>query len=265
MNILAVDDERLALEHLSDELKKVFPQGRLHSDQDAFAALDWAGELAERGETLDYAFLDIQMRGIDGLELARRLKLCQQETRIFFCTGYSGAAADAYGFLLKPTRAERIGQLLSQTPPQWRETPNPLPGDVRAQTFGRFELLVNGTPLPFAEEKARELLAFLVDRRGVPASPEQIAAALWEGEDGDRKRKSRVSAAAASLRKTLKGAGLPNLLVQSRNRLAIDPNKIKCDAYDFEKWDMSAVNAFRGAYMTGYSWAAFAPGKEQTA
>lgn len=43
--------------------------------------------------------------------------------------------------------------------------------------------------------------------------------------------------------------------------LAIDVNKIKCDAYDFEKWDAIAINSFKGEYMVNYSWAELTTGR----
>ena len=68
MNILAVDDEPLVLGGMEKELKEVFPGDVIHTELDAFDALDWAEKLAADGGRLDYAFLDIRLRGIDGLE-----------------------------------------------------------------------------------------------------------------------------------------------------------------------------------------------------
>ena len=34
----------------------------------------------------------------------------------------------------------------------------------------------------------------------------------------------------------------------------------ECDAYDFEKGDLLAINSFRGEYMVNYSWAEFTTG-----
>ena len=39
-----------------------------------------------------------------------------------------------------------------------------------------------------------------------------------------------------------------------------EPEKIRCDAYDYEKGIASAVNSFRGEYMVNYSWAEFKTG-----
>ena len=89
MNILAVDDEELSLEKLADQLKIVFPDDTIHCEEDPNAALNWAQGLSSRGETLDYAFLDIQLGSMDGLELAWRLKKVFPSTLLFFCTAYS--------------------------------------------------------------------------------------------------------------------------------------------------------------------------------
>ena len=221
--------------------------------------------MAASGAQLDYAFLDIRLCGISGLELARRLKQIHPKTALFFCTGYSEHAIDAFGmhakgYLLKPIRAEQVRKALDEMIPHWRDTANPLPMDVRVQTFGHFEVFVNGIPLTFEREKAKELLAYLVDRHGATITTEQLAAVLWEDENYDRKLKNRTTAAISSLQSTLREAGVADMLLKSRGHLAVNVEKFKCDAYDFENWDMSAVNAFRGEYMAGYSWAEFTAG-----
>lgn len=270
MNILAVDDERLPLNKLAGQLEIVFPRDTLRCEQEPYAALRWAEELAGWGETLDYAFLDIQLGSMDGLELAWRLKKIFPHTVLFFCTAYNQYALNAFGlrakgYLIKPIRAEDILSVLNDELGDWRQAEpdgdgTPLPR-VRVQAFGYFEVFVDGKPLVFERKKAKELLAYLVDRHGTSVTTEQMAAVLYEEENYDHRLKSRVTSASSSLQSTLKAAGAEDILVKSWGRLAIDPDKIKCDAYDFEKWDMAAVNAFHGEYMAGYSWAEFTTGK----
>ena len=169
MHILAVDDEFWVLEELTGELAKVFPDGEIHGEMDPFQAVDWARELADRGERLDYVFLDVHLRGMDGLELARRIKVIYPDAVLIFCTAYSEYAIDAFGlyakgYLLKPVSAQSITQVLDQMVTNWREERNGSPSDIRVQTFGHFEVFVNGKPLAFEREKARELLAYLESR-----------------------------------------------------------------------------------------------------
>ena len=84
MYILAVDDERIMLKELTTEIGQVFPTARIMGFQEPQEAEQWAKELAQEGQTLDYAFLDIRMRGMNGIELARRLKLLHPSTVLIF-------------------------------------------------------------------------------------------------------------------------------------------------------------------------------------
>lgn len=266
MYVLAVDDEQYALAELETELKKVFPNAEICAYRKANQAMEWVKELAHRGETLDYAFLDVQMRGINGLELAHFIKSAHPDAVLFFCTAYSEYAFDAFGlyakgYILKPAQAHRIEKVLDQMVTDWRLTASRMPRDVRIQTFGHFEVFVEGTQMVFEREKAKELLAYLVDRRGSSVTTEQIAMILWEDEPYDRKLKNRTTTVISSLRNSLREAGIEDILVKSWNHLALDTAKVKCDAYDYEKWDIDAVNSFRGEYMVNYSWAEFTAGK----
>lgn len=264
MYILALDDEQYVLESLVAELKQVFPEANIQKEIKASVALSWAKELSERGEKLSYAFLDIQMRGMNGIEVAAQLKILHPKVSLFFCTAYSEYAFDAFslcakGYLLKPILAKDIERVLDEMVPDWRASPNPLPKDIRIQTFGNFCVFVDNVLLNFEREKAKELLAYLVDRHGSPVTTAQIATVLWE-ETYNIKLKNKTTAIISSLRRTLKNAGIESILIKTWNHLALDVSKVKCDAYDFEKGDLLAVNSFHGEYMANYSWAEFTTG-----
>lgn len=69
MNILLVDDEALELDQLEYLMKAQFPNWTFYKAQDASIALQVAGKVK-----ISLAFLDIQMPGKNGLELAKELK-----------------------------------------------------------------------------------------------------------------------------------------------------------------------------------------------
>ncbi|MGN0527911.1 MAG: response regulator [Eubacterium sp.] len=267
MNILAIDDEKLALDALSDELKTVFPSAQIHSFQKPSEALNFARKLGENSQELSYAFLDIEMGGMNGLELAKELKTIYPNVILFFCTAYSKYAINAFeicakGYLQKPITAKEIERVLDEMVTDWRKQAlSESKRSVCVKTFGHFEVFVDGRPLSFEREKAKELFAYLVDRHGSSVTTEQISQILWEGAPYDRKLKNMTTAITASLKKTLKSAGIEDVLIKTWNHLALDTSKIKCDAYDFEKWDSAAVNSFHGEYMVNYSWAEFTAGK----
>lgn len=269
MNILVVDDERLALDGLINELEKVFPNAKIHGERMASLVMPWVENLKEQEETLSYAFLDIEMGSISGLELARQLKDIYPHVKLIFCTAYSEYAINAYGlcakgYLLKPIQAKDIEHVLDEMVMDWREEINSRDRDIRVQTFGHFEVFVDGNPLVFERSKAKELLAYLVDRHGSSVTTEQIAMILWEDAVYDRKLKNMATTIIASLRNTLNAAGIGDIIIKSWNHLSLDVSKIKCDAYDYEKWDVIAVNSYHGEYMVNYSWAEFTNGKYAT-
>lgn len=265
MYIIAVDDEKLALDSLSSEIKELFPSAVVYAEGKPAAALAYASKLAENKCELSFAFLDIQMPGINGIELAKQLKLLHPNVTILFCTAYSDYALEAYniyakGYLLKPVTAKDIERVLNEMVIDWKDTPSTLKRDIRVHTFGHFEVFVDGAPLSFERQKAKELLALLIDRRGSSMTTEQIASIIFEDDDYSRTVKNRTNTVISSLRNTLKNANIENILVKTWNNLAIDTSLVKCDAYDFDNLDPIAVNSFHGEYMTNYSWAEYSVG-----
>ena len=266
MFILAVDDEQNMLEELAAELTKVFPQANIHVETEALAAEEWVKCLKEEGNTLEYAFLDIHMRGMNGLELAGKIKTIYPETNLIFCTAYTEHAFDAFrmfakGYLLKPISAADIVRTLDEMVQDWRKSNSELPRDIRVQTFGHFEIFVDGHPLLFEREKSKELLAYLVDRHGAAVTTKQIAVILWEDRPYDRTLKNYVATVVKSLKKALVAAGAEDILIKTHNHLSVDVSKFQCDAYNYEKGDIDAIDSFHGEYMVNYSWAEFTTGR----
>ena len=264
MYILAIDDERIMLKELITEIGKVFPEAEIHGFQEPQEAEQWAAELAQEGKKLDYTFLDIRMGQMNGIALAKRLKQLHPGAVLIFCTAYTEYAFDAMGmyakgYLMKPVSAENIVRTLDEMVYDWRKSLD-VRQDFYIETFGNFEVFVDGQPLQFEREKAKEMLAYLVDRAGASVTTEQLAVVLWEDRAYDRTLKNYVSTVLGSLRKTLRKVGKEDILIKTRNHLSVNPQKIKCDAYDYEMGIVSAVNSFRGEYMVNYSWAEFKTG-----
>lgn len=266
MYVLVVDDELRELKDLENEILKVFPNADIHSETEPFKAMEWMEWLARGKSVLKYAFLDVHMDGMDGLELARRIKTVHPGVVLIFCTAYKEYAYDAFGlfargYLLKPVSAENIMQVLDNMVYDWRNEESSQLRNIRIQTFGHFEVFVDNQLLTFSREKAKELLAYLVDRHGAAVTTRQIAMILWEDKPYDQSLKNAVTKIYSSLKDTLKAVGIEDILVKSWNHMAVDITKVKCDAYDYEKGDAVAINSFRGEYMANYSWAEFTAGR----
>ena len=62
------------------------------------------------------------------------------------------------------------------------------------------------------------------------------------------------------MRETLKECGIARIFEMSRGRLRVNPEEFECDVYRFFAGDPEAVNAYRGEYMSDYSWASITEG-----
>jgi DNA-binding LytR/AlgR family response regulator len=106
---LLADDEPHLLSYLEEQLASAWPElkviGRAPNGIEALRLID---ELAP-----DVVFLDIQMPGLNGLELARRLCAGDAAPRVVFTTAHEEYAlqafdSEAFDYLLKPIRLERL-------------------------------------------------------------------------------------------------------------------------------------------------------------
>lgn len=257
MKILAVDDEPLALLDIKQVLEKVVP----NSETAEFVAPSKALEYAENYQ-IDVAFLDIELGVMSGLALAKGLKDLQPTVHIIFVTSYDKYAVEAFaihatGYLLKPVQEEEIRRELTfiYDAPQEISVKK-----VRVQTFGGFDVFVNGASLVFKRAKAKELLACLVDCRGASITTRKACEVLWEDGSYDRERKNYFHTVLADLRMTLREYGIEDILLKQRNSIAVDVNRLECDSYRFLEGDPRAVNSYRRDYMPSYSWAEFSAG-----
>ncbi len=108
--MLAVDDEAPALDELAYLLGRHPCVAQVHRAGDATSALR---ELNVR--TIDAVFLDINMPGLSGIELAGVLANYAQPPAIVFVTAHDDKAVAAFDvgavdYLLKPIREDRLDE-----------------------------------------------------------------------------------------------------------------------------------------------------------
>ncbi len=257
MRVFAIDDEPKMLRLLHVAIAQAAPEAEIIDFRLGAEAVSF---LMDTGFKPDAVFSDIQMPGMTGLELAVRLKKLAPDTKLVFVTGFD-YALDAYrlhvgGYIMKPVEARRVREELDNLFPPCSQTENRL----RVQCFGSFEVFWDDQPLWFARRQTKELLAYLVDRRGVSCTAEVIIATLWEDAEEMSAAKQRLRNLVSDLRATLKTIGMSKVLIRQGGNIAILPKLLDCDYYRMLEGDMSAVNAFRGEYMEQYSWAEITKG-----
>ncbi len=252
MKAICVDDERILMEDtvaMCLELPEIDEARGFVRPEDA---LEWLEHNAA-----DLALLDIDMPGMNGIQLAAAIKAKHPDTAILFLTGYAQYAVDAFavrasGYLLKPVTKEALaadvayalGGKKTQTA-----------GRVLVQTFGSFDVFVDRKPISFKMAKCKELLAYLVDRQGSGVTRAELSAILWEDRPYDRRLQKQLDVYIRSLRESLRQYGVGDMLEINRGIIRVRPEHFVCDAYLFFSGDSDAVNAYRGEYMSSYSWA----------
>jgi len=252
MLIYAIDDEANMLYLLHEALAKAAPEAEIEDFRLGSKAV---AHIEESDARPDVIFSDIQMPGISGLDLARRLKQIAPETKLVFVTGHD-YAMDAYrlhvdGYITKPVETERIKEELDHLFPKKPDAVKKL----RVQCFGKFEVFWEDRPLSFSRKQTKELFAYLVDRRGVLCSTDEIIAALWEDDENDKSMKHRIWNLKSDLRAALNRIGMEDVVISQGQSFAVRTDLLDCDYYQMLEGIAAAKSAFRGEYMEQYSWA----------
>ncbi|MFE4664250.1 LytR/AlgR family response regulator transcription factor [Streptomyces sp. NPDC056716] len=136
LRALAVDDERPSLEELVYLLNADPRIGSAEGAGDATEALRRMNRALQCGphgpEAIDVVFLDINMPGLDGLDLARLLTGFARPPLVVFVTAHDDFAVQAFDlkavdYVLKPVRGERLAEAVRRAAelrgPQHRATP----------------------------------------------------------------------------------------------------------------------------------------------
>ena len=247
MKAIAVDDELYMLEALEEAVRASSDIDQVECFSACSAALAYAME-----NSIDVAFLDINMRGIGGLGLAEKLIELQPGCKIIFCTGYGEYAVSAFqlhvsGYLMKPITAEAVQKEIDHI--KGIKATEKL---LTIKCFGNFEVLHNGEILRFKRKKAKELLAVLVDRNGSGMTAKQLCAILFPDDTDDAKNAAYLRQLVLDLKNTLKAIRAEDVLRHDTPYYRVDTNLVKCDYLSFLE---TGKPKFHGEYMTQYSWA----------
>lgn len=125
---------------------------------------------------------------------------------------------------------------------------------IYIRTFGYFDVFVDERPIAFRNEKSKELLALLIDRRGGYVSSEEAIGFLWENETANSVTLSRYRKVALRLKNLLEEYGISDIMESVNGKRRIIPDKVQCDLYDYLSGKEEFSQLFKGSYLTNYSW-----------
>ena len=187
--LLVLKDER-EIPALTQTLTKLLPEAEL---------LCFAGPLpalAEARKTeIDIALLDVDLPELDGIDLGQYLQELYPFVNLIYLSdgperAFEALSQHASGYLLKPAAAESVRREMDDLRHPASEKKQKR---LFAQTFGNFEIFVDGKPVMFKYTRTKEIVALLINNRGAQTTNGEIIATLWE-DDGDPEKKASYSA-----------------------------------------------------------------------
>lgn len=260
MRAICIDDEELILNMTVSMCEQLSQIDEVKGFTDITEALKWMEH-----HPIDIAFLDIDMPEMSGIALAALIKQKYAGASIIFITGFSEYALDAFklhasGYLMKPISKDRLEEEVKYAITQSANTGILATSHIEVRTFGEFDVYVDGKAITFRRARAKELLAYLVDRQGGSVTRADAFHILWEDATYDRTMQKQMDVIIRSLRDTLKEYGISNIVRVERGNMMIVPELIDCDLYRFLNGDVEVINRYRGEYMNSYSWASITEG-----
>ncbi len=258
INAICVDDEKFVLADILETVKSIEEITEVSGFRDVHEALDFL-----QTHSIQIAFLDIDMPELNGLELAQKIHEVSPLTAIIFTTGYPQFALDAFkqhaiGYLLKPIDKKAVEAELEnyrklQQTAYAQDTQKPR---FYAKTFGNFDFFVDGNPVRFSRSKAKEMLAYLIDRQGASVNRKEIYASIFEEGNYDRNAQSYLTKIIADLMKSLEAVGAADIINHTGDTYSADFSQFGCDYIDYLNGKpMNESDMFNGEYMIQYSWA----------
>lgn len=233
MRAVLIDDEYYALDGLKmvlDEIGGIEVVGMYEDGPNALQGIE--------AHNPDLIFLDIEMPGMNGIELFERITEIQKNPTIIFVTAYSQYAVEAFelnalDYVLKPVQKSRLIKTLDRIVPHIGKTSSSK--GITINCFGRLSVQINGQEINdgWRTKKAEELLAYLVCEKGHFISKDKIASALWPESDGE-KSVSNLYLAYYYLKKQEKNHGVLFPIESIRGKMRIRLEEIACDMVDFE-------------------------------
>jgi len=240
MRVLLVDDELPALEEMEYLLG-------------SYESIEIVGQISNSLEVLpairdlepDVVFLDIDMPGMNGLELALEIQARQSGIMIVFVTAYSQYALEAFqayphDYILKPVDEERLGQTIARLGEyhQMQRLNQRQPGKIHIRCFGKLELYREDEShenLKWTTRRAKDLFAYLLTHFEKSISRQELLQVFFAGIE-DKKTVNYLHVTVYKVRSLLEGFGIARGLLDIRENYSLEIAEGLCDYVDFVRF-----------------------------
>lgn len=114
MRIAICDDQQVFREDILEHCKRELPKESV-----IYRCFASGEELLESGGWYDFLFLDIEMSGMDGIQVKNRLEMQNAQAKIIFLTSHEERMIEAFGnnvigFLRKPVKEETLKPIIQK-------------------------------------------------------------------------------------------------------------------------------------------------------
>lgn len=277
MKVIIVDDDRLSLEVLAKMLRDIGDLEIIGKYRDARRALETV-----RRDRPDVVFLDIEMPGLNGIEMAEQIRSILPNTNVVFITSYEEYAIKAFelnalDYILKPVQRNRLAKTVQRIQDE-NDKRSPTPASVHPVMIRCFQSLqfersgINPNPLTvhWRTSMARELFAYLLHYRGQSVRKDMLIDFFWP--ETDRKKGfTQLYTTVYQIRKTLKSIGVDCQILSRNEGYLLDLNGVRLDVDEWERGvskiasitddtlpeHYRLIELYRGDYLAdhGYLWA----------
>ncbi len=249
MRAILVDDEAIMLRSFMRNSADIPEINVIAQFQSAEEAIEFARE-----NPFELALLDVRLPGMDGIELAVRLREIIPELLIVFISAYdeylrnfNEIGGDYY--ILKPYKKETIRMMAEKM----SLLAGRLEKNIYIQMFGRFNVMKDGVPLKISG-KTKEILALIASRRGKEISNEEIYGTVWENREYSNERMKVYYNALSRLKHALAEAGISDLLLSTQRGQMLNTAICDCDYFAWQDGNMGNNDRFEGEFLSEYSW-----------
>src|SRR5690625_573290 len=171
LNVMLIDDEQLALDFLERQLYKID-----HVEVVGKYSNPMVGKDNVLENKIDAVFLDVNMPGINGIDLAGQILELKSDIIIVFVTAYDQYAVDAFelnalDYLVKPIELDRLKRTVDRIRLQKRAAIEPLARNKKLyiQLCGELKMGKSMSELrhvTWRTAKTQELFLYLLQNRG---------------------------------------------------------------------------------------------------
>jgi len=234
LRAVLIDDERPNL----DELSFLLSENSVEVIG-AFQNIDGALEYI-MDKKPEVVFLDIEMRGVNGIDFAVKLQNCSGKINVIFVTAYPEYALESFqayplDYIVKPVEEEHLKRTLSRVTEITECNTVEKSYGFYIRCFEKFEI-VNGThKVKLPTKKTRELLAYLLCNVGNKIYRNDLIRLVFESNDNE-KGSNNLRVNLFRIRNAFREAGVERNLFTIGDNLSIKISNGVCDLVDFQNF-----------------------------